>query len=102
MPNYKLGSIRRSQIHQNGPGSIIDFRAGEKGGGPVSIVAGSLDSWPQKKSDVYSDPCIILEERLQKKLGKSFFRLPPVEINDINENTPQPELVGVRFPNSQV
>ena len=98
MPKNKLGTVRRSHIHQSGPGSIIDFRAGEKGGGPVSVIATSLDRWPYKISNPMADPCIIREERLEKKLGVEHFRLPPVEVSDLSNDENDPRLEGVRFP----
>ena len=90
MPNNKLGVIRRSHIHQSGPGAIIDFRAGEKGGGPVSVIASAIDFWPNPKIDITQDPCVVREERLEKKLDVGYFRLPPVEISDLNEDDFQP------------
>lgn len=98
MPNNKLGVIRRSHIHQSGPGAIIDFRAGEKGGGPVSVIASAIDFWPNPKIDITQDPCVVREERLEKKLDVGYFRLPPVEISDLNEDDFQPTLKGSRFP----
>ena len=98
MANNKLGVIRRSHIHQSGPGSIIDFRAGEKGGGPVSVIASALDFWPDPQIDPTQDPCVVREERLEKKLDVGYFRLPPVEISDLSKDDFQPTLVGSRFP----
>ena len=71
MPNNKLGVIRRSHIHQSGPGAIIDFRAGEKGG-PVSVIASAIDFWPNPNR--YTR--VVREERLEKKLDVEF-SFPP-------------------------
>ena len=71
MAKYELGEIRRSQILQNGPGSIVDFRAGEKGGGPVSTVTTGLEHW-EKTAKVFpplnNDANVVFEPRLQAKL----------------------------------
>ena len=100
MANNILGELRRSHIILNGPGSIIDFRAGAKGGGPVSIISGSLESWDStaKINNFLTDPHKIYEERLQKKLRKSYFRLPPVDVIDIKEGEYKKHLTGARFP----
>jgi hypothetical protein len=96
--NY-LGEIRRSQVIGYGPGAIIDFRSGARGGGPVSIVAASLDSWNETAmiSGGQSDPHLLYEPRLQKVLNKSHFRQPPVDDSDA-EDRPARQLRGYRFP----
>ena len=100
MPKYKLGNIRRSHIHQSGPGAIIDFRAGEKnGGGPISVIASSIDFWPDQEIDLSQDPCVVREERLEKKLAVQHFRLPPAELNEgSKDDKNQFILTGERFP----
>ncbi|MBM2575365.1 DUF1998 domain-containing protein [Jannaschia sp. Os4] len=93
----ELGEVRRSQVLGYGPGAIIDFRAGAKGGGPVSALAVGLHRWPQP-SGGNDDPQIVHEVRLQKLLGKSFFLLPPVSETD-DGTPPDRPLPAIRFPN---
>jgi hypothetical protein len=83
-----------------GPGAIIDFRAGAQGGGPVSVIAASLDSWEQtaKLSGGAKDPHVVREPRLEKVLGKTHFRLPPVDDSDGDGAFPDRFLRGFRFP----
>jgi hypothetical protein len=97
--NNHLGQIRRSQVLGYGPGAIIDFRAGAKGGGPVSVIAASLENWSEtaKLEHGMSDPHVVREPRLEKVLGKTHFRLPPVDDADIDE-FPTRFLRGFRFP----
>ena len=103
MAKYELGEIRRSQILQNGPGSIVDFRAGEKGGGPVSTVTTGLEHW-EKTAKVFpplnNDANVVFEPRLQAKLKKSHFRMSPVKLEGLNEEDDKyrPHILGVRFP----
>ena len=102
MPRYELGEIRRSQLIQNGPGSIIDFRAGDKGGGPVSVLTTGLDHW-EKSAGLFApinvDTNVVFEPRLQLKLKKQYFRLSPVILEDKRDDqTYQPHIQGVRFP----
>ncbi len=96
--NNRLGQVRRSQVLGYGPGAIIDFRAGQQGGGPISVIAGSLESWEETaRTNGANDPQIVYEEGLQKVLGKQYFRLPPVD--DSEENEPLNRwLRGFRFP----
>jgi hypothetical protein len=95
--NY-LGEVRRSQVIGYGPGAIIDFRSGARGGGPVSIVAGSLDSWNDTAAiEGPDDPHILFEPRLQKVLQKNHFRQPPVDETDPGDE-PDRQLRGYRFP----
>ena len=73
MPKYELGEIRRSQILHRGPGAIIDFRAGEKGGGPVSIITSGLEQWEKRNkllTPMSRDPNVEFEPRLQAKLAR--------------------------------
>ena len=93
----ELGDVRRSQVLGYGPGAIIDFRAGAKGGGPVSAVAVGLHKWPQATGGD-KDPQVVHEVRLQKLLDKSFFLLPPVSETD-DGNPPDRPLPAIRFPN---
>jgi len=79
-----------------GPGAIIDFRAGGRQGAPVSVVAAGLEQWEERAhTRGLANPQTVFEPRLQKKLGVSGFRLPPVSPDD--EKYPE-VLIGVRFP----
>jgi hypothetical protein len=97
--NNKLGQIRRSQVLGYGPGAIIDFRAGKDGGGPVSVVAASLESWDETaRLKGTSDPHLIHEARLEKVLEKNYFRLPPIDDSDDDDEQMNRWLRGYRFP----
>ena len=97
MPNNFLGEVRRSQILGYGPGAIIDFRAGGKGGAAVSVIAADLTRWKDTANvSAFTDPHVVYETRLQKKLGTTHFRLPPVD--DEGGDSLQRYLEGVRFP----
>ena len=102
MPKYELGEIRRSQILHRGPGAIIDFRAGEKGGGPVSIITSGLEQWEKRNkllTPMSRDPNVEFEPRLQAKLAKKYFRMPPVQVVEGNdEDGYKPHIEGIRFP----
>jgi hypothetical protein len=65
--------IRRSQlVSPFGVGAIVDFR------GPEALMTAGLDVWPKaKKALEECSEFLILEERLQARLNKSHFRLPP-------------------------
>lgn len=100
----RLGKIRRSQVISTyGPGAIVDFRAGKKGGAPVSIVTAGLDEWDNASwtAGLMNDQCIS-EPRLQKKLRVDGFRLPPVgyEYRGSGQNREKRirQLNGIRFP----
>jgi hypothetical protein len=72
-----VGDVRRSAALMTfGPGSIIDMRAGDA---PVSGVHCGLEDWDLEAplSGILANQKII-ERRLCYKLGKRFFRLPPV------------------------
>ena len=75
-----LGRVRRSQVVMlNGPGAIIDFRAGKHGGAAVSVVAAGLDDWDRMAPPAgLMNPQRVSEPRLEKKLDVRGFRLPPV------------------------
>ena len=101
MADNELGEIRRSQILQNGPGAIVDFRAGEKGGGPVSIITSGLESWEEtaKVFCLITDQNVIREPRLEMKLKKNHFRLSPAKLEERAEKDKyKPHILGVRFP----
>ena len=100
--NNMIGEIRRSSVIMSfAPGAIIDMR---DGGGPVSVVSGGLESWdkeaPLEGNLKYQK---IIERRLCRKLGKKYFRLPPVIVDGAkkpHKDVPDSSaLVGVRFPN---
>lgn len=100
MPRNKiLGGIRRGQVLRNhGPGSIIDFKLEQSGS--VSIISSSIDQWPNANNPPRYN-IKIEEERLQHKLGKDHFRLPPVvagEDTDGVEENKYRRLKGYRFP----
>jgi hypothetical protein len=98
--NNHLGTVRRGQVLGYGPGAVIDFRAGAQGGGPVSVIAASLDHWEKsaKLSSGMNDPHVLREARLEKVLGKGHFRLPPVDDADRDAAFPNRWLNGLRFP----
>lgn len=94
---HDLGKLRRSQVVTTfGPGSIVDFRVGGFRGAPVSAVVAGLEQWNEMASSPgLAHPQQISEPRLQRKLGVSGFRLPPVQPDDSKQID---LLVGVRFP----
>lgn len=89
---FKERPIRRSQlITPFGVGSIVDFR------GPEALMTAGLDAWPKAKST--QEDCVdlvILEERLQARLNKTHFRLPPAF--DEKKDDPDQLIPFVRFP----
>lgn len=100
MADNRVGELRRSAVIMTyAPGSIVDMRAD---GAPVSGVSAGLEEWDR------SAPLAgnlkhqkIIERRLCKKLGKKYFRLPPVVDDDttLDDGTPDPAaLVLRRFP----
>ena len=101
MPENLIGEIRRSAVVMSfAPGAIMDMRAD---GGPVSAVSAGLEEWdssaPLHGNLKYQK---IVERRLCKKLGKKYFRLPPVledgaKIPHSDELDPA-ALVARRFP----
>ena len=91
----EVGELRRSAaIATYPPGAVVDMRSG---GAPVSGVTGGLDEWPSEIQNVDR----IFERRLSIKLGKKFFRLPPVTAdkrgNDVDPAEVQ-HLAIARFP----
>ena len=101
MSNYSVGELRRSAtIMTSGPGSIVDMRAENS---PVSGVHLGLEDWDRETPlrGVFENQKIY-ERRLCKKLGKKYFRLPPVIMNNQftnrkSQNANQ-SLVIRRFP----
>ena len=98
MPHNELGKLRRSSvITMYGSGAIIDFRAGSHGGAPISVVATGIEEWDRRSfAKGLKHPQTIYEPRLQKKLSVGGFRLPPVSLEDGEEDYNR--LPGVRFP----
>ena len=98
MKNF-LGQVRRTQVIDYGPGAIIDFRAGARGGGPVSVIATSLEHWDETASPPFpNNSQSISEPRLERKLSVRGFRLPPVDDRNRNDDPKKSWLVGARFP----
>ncbi len=69
MPN--LRPIRRAQlISPFGIGALVNFRGDE------SLMTAGLDEWPFASEECPTD-WLVQEERLQLRLNKTHFRLPP-------------------------
>ncbi len=69
-----LGEVRRTQVLEYGPGAIIDFRAGARGGGSVSVVAAGLEHWDRTANPPFpSNRQAISEPRLEHRLGGQGF-----------------------------
>lgn len=98
--NKKLGGMRRSQVLTYGPGAIIDFRAGNQGDGPVSVVAPGLEFWDEHAKPFSLTRQKISEPRLERKMRVQGFRLPPVDIDSENPQNQKKKdaLPGFRFP----
>lgn len=101
MANYDVGELRRSAtIMTSGPGAIVDMRSDNS---PVSGVHLGLEDWDRETplSGVFENQKIY-ERRLCKKLGKKYFRLPPVIMNNQFRNqasrNANQSLVIRRFP----
>lgn len=96
-----LGELRRTAVVSTfGPGAIIDFRAGDAS---VSAVAAGLEQWDLHAGPSgITNPQTIFEPRLQKRLGVSGFRLPPVDPDRDRPRRPGqpagPVLTAARFP----
>ena len=85
--------VRRGQlISPWGIGAMIDFPKDE------SLMTCGLDVWPMAL-DQCPDEFLVTEERLQKRLGVSHFRLPP-EFRDPGSGVQYPNLriPFIRFP----
>ena len=79
-----LRPIRRGQlIAPFGVGALVDFRGDE------SLMTAGLDEWPYAKDECPWD-WLVKEERLQKRLNVTHFRLPP----DFREPGP-----SIQYPN---
>lgn len=77
MASNNVGELRRSAVVMTfGPGSIVDMRADNS---PVSGVHLGLEDWDKEAPLIgVLENQKIYERRLCKKLGKKYFRLPPV------------------------
>lgn len=87
--------IRRSQnISPFGVGAMVDFPKDE------SLMTAGLDAWPFAKEACPSDTgWIVIEERLQARLGVAHFRLPPDHRDPApGEKYPNKDIPFVRFP----
>lgn len=96
MPRNELGELRRSVAAATfGPGAVVDFRAGDA---TISAVAAGLEEWDAnfRPAGMLNEQS-IREERLQKKLRKKGFRIPPVR-DPAKEADENKALVAVRFP----
>lgn len=100
MAENSVGELRRSAVLMTyAPGAIMDMRSGK---GPVSGVSAGLEEWdrsaPLTGNLKYQK---IIERRLCKKLGKKYFRLPPVLDEGVKRADGTPDtssLVLRRFP----
>lgn len=88
MDTFRKRPVRRaSVINPYGVGAIVDFPKDE------SLIVAGLDAWPLATKDCPPE-WLVVEERLQARLRKSHFRLPPHYTNK-SEN---PELNGCCIP----
>ena len=91
MPNPR--PIRRAQlISPFGIGALVNFRGDE------SLMTAGLDEWPFATDECPSD-WLVREERLQTRLNKTHFRLPP-EFREPGQGVQHPNqfIPFVRFP----
>lgn len=100
MADNFVGELRRSAVLMTyAPGAIMDMRSGK---GPVSGVSAGLEEWDRSAPLVgHLQYQKIIERRLCKKLGKKYFRLPPVLDGDARRPDGTPDtssLVIRRFP----
>src|SRR5688572_25976060 len=96
MARNDLGELRRSAaVATFGPGAVVDFRADKA---TISAVAAGLEEWDRNfpPAGMVNDQTIH-EERLEKKLNKKGFRLPPIR-DPLKERDKDKALVAVRFP----
>ena len=94
----ELQELRRSAVITTfGPGSVVDFTVN---GCAVSGVAAGLEEWDHSFYPAgLTNPQIIRETRLQKKLKVKGFRTPPVKFESGKKDNPDlRRLVAVRFP----
>ncbi|OVE75065.1 hypothetical protein BVX95_00400 [archaeon D22] len=100
MADNSVGSLRRSAVIMTySPGAVADMRAG---GAPISGVTAGLEEWDLRaplSGNLKHQK--IVERRLCRKLGKRFFRLPPVLEKDakkIDGSLDESSLILRRFP----
>lgn len=100
MADNQVGDLRRSAVLMTyAPGSVVDMRADKA---PVSGVMAGLEEWDRGAplaGNLRHQK--IIERRLCQKLGKKFFRLPPVVDDNAKLANGQPDpaaLVARRFP----
>jgi len=100
MADNIAGELRRSAVIMTySPGAVVDMRAQ---GAPVSGVTAGLEEWDRSaplSGNLWYQK--VVERRLCKKLGKKYFRLPPVLDEDAkrDDGSPDPSaLVVRRFP----
>ena len=91
MANFK--PVRRAQlISPFGVGSMINFPDDE------ALMTAGLDVWPHAFDNCPTE-WMVVEERLQKRLGVSHFRLPPdYRDKDIDAEYVRQQIPFVRFP----
>jgi hypothetical protein len=89
--NFK--PVRRSQlVSPFGVGAMVDFPRDE------ALMTAGLDAWPYADGECPPEWKVV-EERLQKRLGMSHFRLPPdFRLEDIDPRYVRQEIPYVRFP----
>lgn len=102
MAHNDVGEVRRSSaLMTHGPGAIVDMRASDA---PVSGVHCGLEDWDSEAplTGLLTNQKII-ERRLCYKLGKRYFRLPPVVERKLfgsrNSSEKDFSLLIRRFPN---
>lgn len=87
----KLGDMRRSTLVLTAaPGAVVDYRVGDAA---ISAITMGLEDWP------ISDMRRVTEPSLQKMLGVSILRAPPVSRTIDDER--KGDLPARRFPNWQ-
>jgi len=80
--------VRRAQlISPFGVGAMVDFPGDE------SLMTAGLEAWPHARSDCPPD-WLVIEERLQERLGMDHFRLPP----DYRSKETDPRYNGCQIP----
>jgi len=98
MTNNKLGELRRSSVVGTfAPGAVVDFRAEDAA---VSAVVAGLEEWDRNfRPAGLTNPQVVYEPRLQRKLSVDGFRLPPVTMDmRRDEAVDERALVAARFP----
>jgi hypothetical protein len=90
-----IGKLGMSQaVSMFGPGSIYVMRSSDNSTGDLvlhSVMIAGLESWPDDSAG------LIREQSLEKSLGVTHFRLPPVEERDKQGNVNK-AIPAIRFP----